>query len=57
MHDWIFDANAVVRFLLGFFPDFWNLIRSNWILMMSFVLVVISFVVSILNRIRNVNKK
>ena len=57
MYDWIFDANSIVRFLLGFFPDFWDLIRSNWILMLSFVLVVISFVVSILNRIRNVNKK
>lgn len=57
MYDWIFDANSIVRFLLGFFPDFWNLIRSNWILMLSFVLVVISFVVSILKSIRDINRK
>lgn len=57
MYDWIFDANSIVRFLLGFFPDLWNLIRSNWILMLSFVLVVISFVVSILKSIRDINRK
>lgn len=55
--DWLYDANAIVDFLFTQISAFWTLITGNWILMLSFTLFVVSLVISILGKIRDINKK
>lgn len=55
--DWLTDANAIVDFLFVQVTAFWKLITGNWILMMSFSLFIVSLVISVLWKIRDINKK
>lgn len=48
------QADQLVEWLLGLCTDLFTLIKSNWILMLSFCVSLMSLVVSILHRIKHI---
>lgn len=48
------QADQLVEWLLGRCTDLFTLIKSNWILMLSFCVSLMSLVVSILHRIKHI---
>lgn len=56
MNDWMTDADAFVEFVIQMWSSAWELIKSNWILGLAFSVVVLSLVLSVFFRIRDLHR-
>lgn len=56
LQEFLLDTQGVVDWLFNVGSDAWSMIKGNWILLMSFCLALISIVVNLLNRIKNIKK-
>ncbi len=56
MNDWRTDADAFVEFVIQMWQSALDLIKSNWILGLAFSVVVLSLVLSIFFKIRDLHR-
>lgn len=56
MNDWRTDADAFVEFVIQMWSSAWELIKSNWIFGLAFSVVVLSLVLSIFFKIRDLHR-
>lgn len=49
------DMTAISNFIFSVITSAWNAITSNWILMLSFSIVIFASIVGIFRRLRNIN--
>lgn len=49
--DFLFNLNSISSLFLSFFVSIWELIKSNWILMLSVSVSLVGFGVSIVKKI------
>lgn len=49
--DFLFDLDSIAAFFLSSFSSIWELIKSNWILMLSVTVSFVGFGVSIVRQI------
>lgn len=56
MNDWRIDADAFIDFVIQMWQSAWELIKSNWILGLAFSVVVLSLVLSVFFRIRDLHR-
>lgn len=56
MNDWRTDADAFVEFVIQMWSSAWELIKSNWIFELAFSVVVLSLVLSVFFKIRDLHR-
>ena len=56
MNDWRTDADALIDFVIQMWSSAWVLIKSNWILGLAFSVVVLSLVLSVFFKIRDLHR-
>jgi len=56
MNDWRTDADAFIDFVIQMWQSAWELIKSNWILSLAFSVVVLSLILSIFFKIRDLHR-
>lgn len=56
MNDWRTDADAFIEFVIQMWQSAWDLINSNWILGLAFSVVMLSLVLSIFFKIRDLHR-
>ena len=49
--DFLLDLDSIAAFFLSFFSSIWELIKSNWILMLNVTVLLVGFGVSIVRQI------
>ena len=54
LHDFFFDLDTVLDFIFNSWSWVWHLITTNWIVMMSFCVSILSLIVWLIRRIRNI---
>lgn len=56
MNDWRTDADAFVEFVIQMWQSAWELIKSNWIFELAFSVVVLSLILSVFFKIRDLHR-
>lgn len=52
--DFFFDMTSISNFIFGIVSQAWSVIMSNWLLTLSFAILVIGLIVGIIRRIKHI---